>query len=52
MSTEISLNNAEMQGIECEFIEHSQNLRIIQQMGEAERGQAQQHGNTAVHSNL
>ena len=41
VSTEISLRNAQPQGMECEFKEHSQNLRIIQQTGEAEREQVQ-----------
>ena len=39
--TEISLKNAQPQGMEREFREHSQNSRIIQQMGEAEREQVQ-----------
>ena len=52
VSTEISLKSAQPQGMEREFREHSQNLRIIQQMGEAEREQVQRHGNAAVHSNL
>ena len=41
VSTEISLRNAKLQGMECEFKEHSQNLRIIQQTGKAEREQVQ-----------
>ena len=41
VSTEISLKNAQPQGMEREFREHSQNLWIIQQMGEAEREQVQ-----------
>ena len=52
VSSEISLKNAQPQGMECEFREHFQNLRIIQQTGEAEREQVQGHGNTAVHSDL
>ena len=52
VSTEISLRNAQPQGMECEFKEHSQNSRIIQQTAEAERKQVQRHGNTAVHSDL
>ena len=52
VSTEISLKNAQPQGMEREFREHSQNSRIIQQMGEAEREQVQRHGNAAIHSNL
>ena len=50
--TEISLKNAQPQGMECEFKEHSQNSRIIQQTGEAEREQVQRHGHAAVHSDL
>ena len=52
VSTEISQKNAQPQGMEREFREHSQNSRIIQQTGEVEREQVQQHGNAAVHSNL
>ena len=52
VSTESSLRNTQPQGIECEFREHSQNLRITRQPDEAERGQVQQHGNAAVHSDL
>ena len=52
VSTEISLKNAQPQGMECEFREHSQNSRIIQQTGEAEREQVQRHGNAAIHSDL
>ena len=52
VSTEISLRNAQPQSMECEFKEHSQNSRIIQQTAEAERKQVQRHGNTAVHSDL
>ena len=37
--TEISLRNAQPQGMAHEFKEHSQNSRIIQQTGEAEREQ-------------
>ena len=39
VSTEISLRNAQPQDMEREFKEHSQNSRIIQQTGEAERKQ-------------
>ena len=39
VSTEISLRNAQLQDIEREFKEHSQNSRIIQQTAEAEREQ-------------
>ena len=39
--TDISLKNAQPQGMECEFKEHSQKSRIIQQTGEAEREQVQ-----------
>ena len=52
VSTEISLKNAQPQGMEREFREHSQNSWIIQQTGEAEREQVQRHGNAAVHSDL
>ena len=52
VSTEISLRNAQPQGMECEFKEHSQNSRIIQQTGKAERKQVKRHGNAAVHSDL
>ena len=52
VSSEISLKNAQPQGMEHEFREHFQNSWIIQQTGEAEREQVQQHGNTAVHSDL
>ena len=52
VSTEISLKNAQPQGMECEFREHSQNSRIIQQTGEAEREQVQRHGKAAIHSDL
>ena len=52
VSTEISLKNAQPQGMECEFREHSQNSRIIQETGKAEREQVQRHGNAAVHSDL
>ena len=52
VSTEISLRNAQPQGMECESGEHPQNSRIIQQMGEAEREQVQRHANAAVHSDL
>ena len=41
VSTEISLRNSQPQGMEREFKEHSQNLRIIQQTAEAEREQVQ-----------
>ena len=52
VSTEISLRNAQPQSMEREFKEHSQNSRIIQQTGEAEREQVQRHGNAAIHSDL
>ena len=52
VSTEISLKNAQPQGMEHELREHSQNSRIIQQTGEAEKGQVQQHENAALHSDL
>ena len=52
VSTEVSLRNAQPQAIERDFGEHSQNSRIIQQTGEAEREQVQRHGNAAVYSDL
>ena len=52
VSTEISLRNAQLQGMERESREHSENSRIIQQTGKAEREQVQRNRNTAVHSNL
>ena len=52
VSTEISLKSLQPQGMEREFREHSQNLWILQQTGEAEREQVRRHGNTAVHSKL
>ena len=39
VSTGISLKSSQPQGMECEFREHSQNLRILQQTGKAEREQ-------------
>ena len=50
--TEISQKNAQPQGMEREFRKHSQNSRIIQQTGKAEREQVQRHGNAAIHSDL
>ena len=41
VSTENSLRNAQRQGMECEYREHSRNSRIIRQPDEAERGQVQ-----------
>ena len=52
VSTEISLRNAQPQGMECEFKEHSQNSRITRQPDKAEKGQVQRHGNAALHGNL
>ena len=52
VSTKISVRNAQPQGMEREFKEHSQNSRIIQQTAEAERKQVQRHGNSAIHSDL
>ena len=52
MSTENSLRNAQPQGMEREYREHSQNSRITQQQNEAERGQVQRHRNAALHSDL
>ena len=50
--TEISLKSSQPQGMEREFREHSQNLQILQQTGEAERKQVKRHRNAAVHSEL
>ena len=48
---ENSLRNAQPQGIECEYREHSQNSQITQQQNGIERGQVQQNGNKiALHS--
>ena len=52
VSTEISLRNAQPQGMERKFKEHSQNSRIARQPDKTEKGQMQRHGNTALHSNL
>ena len=52
VSTEISLRNAQPQGMEREFKEHSQNSRIAWQPDETERGQVQQHESAALHSDL
>ena len=52
VSTESSLRNTQPQGMECQFREHSQNSQITRQLDEAKRGQVQQHGNTALHSDL
>ena len=41
VSTESSLRNAQPQGMECKYREHSQNSRITRQQNEAERGQVQ-----------
>ena len=41
VSTEISLRNAQPQGMEREFREHSQNSQITQQPDETEKGQVQ-----------
>ena len=38
---ENSLRNAQLQGIGCEYREHSQNLQITQQQSGIERGQVQ-----------
>ena len=51
VSTEISLRNAQPQGMECKFREHSQNLRITRQPDKAEKGQVQRHINTARDGN-
>ena len=52
VSTENSLRNTQPRGMECEYREYSQNLWITWQQDKAERGQVQQHGNTALHSDL
>ena len=53
VSIENSLRNAQPQGIEREYREHSQNLQIAQQQNGIERGQVQQNGNNvALHSDL
>ena len=52
VSTENLLRNVQQQGAEREFREHSQNSRIIQQTGEAEREQVQRNRNAAIHSDL
>ena len=53
VSIENSLRNAQQQGTECEYGEHSQNSRIPQQRNGIERVQAQQKvNNAALHSNL
>ena len=41
VSTENSLRNAQPQGMECEYREHSQNSWVTRQQDEAERGQVQ-----------
>ena len=51
--TENSLRNIQQQGAECEFREHSQNSRIVQQQTRIEKRQVQQNGhNRDIHSNL
>ena len=52
VSTENLLRNVQQQGAEREFREHSQNLRIIQQTGKAEREQVQRNRNATIHSDL
>ena len=52
VSTEISLRNAQPQGMECEFKEHSQNSWITRQPDETEKGQVQQHESAALDSDL
>ena len=52
MFTESSLRNAQPQGMEREYREHSQNSWITQQQNETERGQVQRHGNAVFHSDL
>ena len=51
VSTENSLRNVQQQGAECEFKEHSQNSRIVQQQTRIEEEQVQQNGhNRDLHS--
>ena len=52
VSTEISLSNAQPQGMECKFKEHSQNSWITRQQDETEKRQVQRHRTAAVHSDL
>ena len=53
VSIENSLRNAQPQGIERKYREHSQNSQITQQQKGIERGQAEGNGNNvALHSNL
>ena len=53
VSIENSLRNAQPQGIEREYREHSQNSRIPQQQTGIEKGQVQQKGhNRELHSGL
>ena len=52
VSTKNSLRNAQPQGVECEYREHSQNLWVTRQQSDAERGQVQRHRNAALHSDL
>ena len=51
--TENSLRNVQQQGTECEYREHSQNLRITQQQTRIEKRQVQQNEhNRDLHSDL
>ena len=52
VSTEISLRNAQPQGMEHEFKEHSQNSWITRHPDETEKGQVQRHRNAAPHIDL
>ena len=53
VSTENSLRNAQPQGAEREYREHSQNLQIVWQQTGIEKGQIQQNGhNRDLHSDL
>ena len=52
VSTENSVKNVQPQGMEREYREYSQNLRITRQKDEAEMGQVQRRGNAALHSDL
>ena len=52
VSTENSLRNAQPQGMEREYREHSQIMQIARQQNETERRQVQRYGNAALHSDL
>ena len=53
VSTENSLRNIQQQGTECEYIDHSQNLRIVQQQTGKENQWVQQNQHSRdLHSDL